>query len=376
MNKTEYLKFAEAELGRVLTIVRKKNSDYTGGVECTDPFANFNISEDFGVPPLTGLCVRMADKFQRVKTFCRDGRMSQENEGAVDAFRDIIGYSLIALGMLHDTAPAVSPENFSPQFEGPVVGFPKIQHPHVPETDFGNIIPTEAAVVGKLVSGGRYEDRRGRIVMITATASGFTYPFEGDNGIPYYSTGNQGREYAIGSSSYDLVKVVEQPDEPPHPVTKLKLQLEAGKTYRNRIGGIVRIAGPSSTKTFPWVDEGGTTYTDEGLYLLCTGGMCLDLIEEVVDEPQDTVAPKVVKGLGEGFPAAISLKVGGVYRNRLGEERKIVQDYGEAYCHPFTDDERSYRKDGRYLISSPNEFDLVEVVSEPAPQNDNPCPFR
>jgi hypothetical protein len=44
MNKTEYLQFAEAELGRVLTIVRKKNSDYTGGVECTDPFANFNIS--------------------------------------------------------------------------------------------------------------------------------------------------------------------------------------------------------------------------------------------------------------------------------------------------------------------------------------------
>jgi hypothetical protein len=397
MNKTEYLQFAEAELGRVLTIVRKKNSDYTGGVECTDPFANFNISEDFGVPPLTGLCVRMADKFQRVKTFCRDGRMSQENEGAVDAFRDIIGYSLIALGMLHDTAPAVSPENVSPPFEGPVVGFPKIQHPHVPETDFGNIIPTEAAVVGKLVSGGRYEDRRGRIVMITATANGFTYPFEGDNGIPYYSTGNQGREYAIGSSSYDLVKVVSEPqaglapqdepqvapehcppnilNEPPHPVTKLKLQLEAGKTYRNRIGDIVRIAGPSSTKTFPWVDEGGTTYTDEGLYLLCTGGMCLDLIEEVVDEPQDTVAPKVVKGLGEGFPAAISLKVGGVYRNRLGQERTIVEDRGEGYRFPFEDNERSYTKDGHHFFSTPDDFDLVEVVSEPAPQNDNPCPF-
>jgi hypothetical protein len=366
MNKTEYLQFAEAELGRVLTIVRKKNSDYTGGVECTDPFANFNISEDFGVPPLTGLCVRMADKFQRVKTFCRDGRMSQENEGAVDAFRDIIGYSLIALGMLHDTAPAVSPENFSPPFEGPVVGFPKIQHPHVPETDFGNIIPTEAAVVGKLVSGGRYEDRRGRIVMITATASGFTYPFEGDNGIPYYSTGNQGREYAIGSSSYDLVKVVSEPQDPPQVAPQDTISLKVGGVYRNRLGRertIVEDRGEGYR--FPFEDN-ERSYTKDGHHFFSTPDD-FDLIE-VVSEPQADLAPQDEPQVAP--PAAISLKVGGVYRNRLGEERKIVQDYGEGYCHPFTDHERSYRADGHYLISVPNEFDLIEVVSEPghAPQ--------
>jgi hypothetical protein len=114
MNKTEYIAFAEAEMNRVLAIVRKKNSDYTGGTECTDPFANFTISTDFGVPPLTGLCIRMADKFQRVKTFCRDGKMAQSNEGAVDAFRDIIGYSLIALGMLEEQRELYDPPEEKP----------------------------------------------------------------------------------------------------------------------------------------------------------------------------------------------------------------------------------------------------------------------
>jgi hypothetical protein len=67
--------------------------------------------------------------------------------------------------------------------------------------------------------------------------------------------------------------------------------------------------------------------------------------------------------------------VGGVYRNRLGQERTIVEDCGEGYRFPFEDNERSYT-DGHYFFSTPDDFDLVEVVSEPAPQNDNPCPFR
>jgi hypothetical protein len=194
MNKTEYIAFAEAEMNRVLAMVKQKNSDYTGGTECTDPFANFTISTDFGVPPLTGLCIRMADKFQRVKTFCRDGKMAQSNEGAVDAFRDIIGYSLIALGMLEELA----------------------------EVDNWDITVEDAMA--------------------------------------------------------DLA-----PQDEPHVA------------------------------------------------------------------PQDT----------------ISLKVGGVYRNRLGEERTIMEDCGEWVCHPFTDGNRSYRADGNFINSSPHDFDLVEVVSEP-----------
>jgi hypothetical protein len=44
----------------------------------------------------------MQDKFQRAKAFCKDGKLSVCTEGdqAKDIFRDLIGYSLIALGML------------------------------------------------------------------------------------------------------------------------------------------------------------------------------------------------------------------------------------------------------------------------------------
>jgi hypothetical protein len=44
----------------------------------------------------------MQDKFQRAKAFCATGSLEVNTEGdkAKDIFRDLIGYSLIALGML------------------------------------------------------------------------------------------------------------------------------------------------------------------------------------------------------------------------------------------------------------------------------------
>jgi len=44
----------------------------------------------------------MQDKFQRAKAFCSDGSLSVTGKGdqAKDIFRDLIGYSLIAIGML------------------------------------------------------------------------------------------------------------------------------------------------------------------------------------------------------------------------------------------------------------------------------------
>jgi hypothetical protein len=94
--------FRRAEVDEILRLTGNKNSDYTGGNECDNPFANFDGSEEFGVQPLVGLSVRMADKFQRLKAFCRDGKLSVNEHGdtARDIFRDLIGYSLIAIGML------------------------------------------------------------------------------------------------------------------------------------------------------------------------------------------------------------------------------------------------------------------------------------
>lgn len=101
MNKTElFFKFVENEQTQLLELMRAKNADYTNG---SGPFANFEVAEDFGVSPLTGLLLRMSDKFQRLKSFSRCGKLEVTGEGVEDAFRDLIGYSYLALGMLKDS---------------------------------------------------------------------------------------------------------------------------------------------------------------------------------------------------------------------------------------------------------------------------------
>lgn len=101
-NKVWWSEFRRSEIEDILSLTERKNSDYTGGETCDNPFENFDGSTDFGVDPLTGVCIRMQDKFQRAKAFCSDGSLSLTTDGdrAKDIFRDLIGYSLIAIGML------------------------------------------------------------------------------------------------------------------------------------------------------------------------------------------------------------------------------------------------------------------------------------
>ena len=101
-NKKWWEEFRQAEIKEILDLTGKKNSDYTGGKSCDNPFENFDGSRDFGIDPLLGLSLRMQDKFQRMKSFCNDGNLTLDNNGdsIKDIYRDLIGYSLIALGML------------------------------------------------------------------------------------------------------------------------------------------------------------------------------------------------------------------------------------------------------------------------------------
>ncbi len=94
--------FRQDEVDEILRLTRLKNSDYTGGDKQDNPFENFDGSKDFGIEPLVGVALRMQDKFQRLKAFCRDGKLSLNKKGDTtrDIFRDLIGYSLIAIGML------------------------------------------------------------------------------------------------------------------------------------------------------------------------------------------------------------------------------------------------------------------------------------
>jgi len=84
-DKQWWEEFRRNEVDEILSFTAKKNSDYTGGQDNGNPFANFDESSEFGVEPLTGLCVRIS--------------VSTKGDQTADIFRDLIGYSLVALGM-------------------------------------------------------------------------------------------------------------------------------------------------------------------------------------------------------------------------------------------------------------------------------------
>jgi len=99
MSKEDYFMFIDMLHEEMKALVIAKNTDYTAG---GGPFANFKASEGFGVDPLVGLSVRLGDKIQRLKSFCKTGDLAVKDEGAEDIFRDLIGYSWIALALLEE----------------------------------------------------------------------------------------------------------------------------------------------------------------------------------------------------------------------------------------------------------------------------------
>lgn len=100
-DKEWWFNFQAETFQDIAILTRKKNDDYTGGAGAPNPFANFDEANEFGVDPLVGLAVRMGDKMQRLKSFCTSGlALKTKGDTVADIFKDMIGYSAIALGML------------------------------------------------------------------------------------------------------------------------------------------------------------------------------------------------------------------------------------------------------------------------------------
>ena len=107
MNHAKYLELAEKEMKDLLDTLRRKNSDYCAGED--DAFANFKVSEKLGLADAEiGLLIRMVDKIQRVRSFLSKGKLEVQTESVQDAIRDIMGYSLLLLGMLEERKPKVT----------------------------------------------------------------------------------------------------------------------------------------------------------------------------------------------------------------------------------------------------------------------------
>lgn len=83
-----------------LEICSKKNADYTGGQASDHPLANFLMAQEFGINPADGLLLRMLDKWQRIKSFKKNGKLQVVGESVEDAFMDIGVYAFLMLTLL------------------------------------------------------------------------------------------------------------------------------------------------------------------------------------------------------------------------------------------------------------------------------------
>ena len=78
-------------------LMKTKNHDYTSGGG--DPFANFRMASAMGISPVTGICLRIGDKLQRLRTFAEKGELHVKGEGVRDAALDIINYAVLCYGL-------------------------------------------------------------------------------------------------------------------------------------------------------------------------------------------------------------------------------------------------------------------------------------
>ena len=82
-----------ALLDEMKRLHESKSADY--GSE-DDPLANVRSGADFvNIEPWRGCMVRIADKVQRLRTYCRTGRLV--HEGVRDTLLDLAAYSLLAI---------------------------------------------------------------------------------------------------------------------------------------------------------------------------------------------------------------------------------------------------------------------------------------
>jgi len=100
MNTEQLLNLHDETCSKCKEIMKRKNSDYTGGKNATDVFANFNSSVILDIHPVQGLLLRLIDKIQRIRSFTNDKQLQVSNESVEDACEDIVNYAILAKAML------------------------------------------------------------------------------------------------------------------------------------------------------------------------------------------------------------------------------------------------------------------------------------
>lgn len=78
----------------------KKNAGYSG--DSQDRWANFRLSESFGVSTFLGVMVRMSDKWIRITNLVKNPSFDMVGEAIEDTLMDLASYSLIAICILKE----------------------------------------------------------------------------------------------------------------------------------------------------------------------------------------------------------------------------------------------------------------------------------
>jgi nitrogen regulatory protein PII-like uncharacterized protein len=78
----------------------KKNAGYSG--DSPDRWANFRMSEAFGVSAFLGCLIRMSDKYIRVTNLVKNPLNEQVGENIKDTLMDLAAYALIAVCLLSE----------------------------------------------------------------------------------------------------------------------------------------------------------------------------------------------------------------------------------------------------------------------------------
>ena len=91
-----------------------KNAGYAGA-DNPDPWANFRLSEIFGISPVRGVFVRMSDKYIRITNLRKDASNERVGENILDTLLDLAAYALIALCLVREGIEATLAAEFRRQ---------------------------------------------------------------------------------------------------------------------------------------------------------------------------------------------------------------------------------------------------------------------
>ena len=97
MNNQEFVQSFSDSLDEMKAIMIRKNADYAGSAEGSDPFKNFRLVEALGIASVeTWFLVRMSDKVSRLTTLIMSGKDPKVTDESIsDTLSDLANYSIL-----------------------------------------------------------------------------------------------------------------------------------------------------------------------------------------------------------------------------------------------------------------------------------------